>query len=67
MYYTYMENAQEKMTIWLVAPGANYEGENVAEARVFRTEAAARAYEVELLNGATLGVDYVEVRQLEVG
>ena len=66
-YDTYMENAQEKMTIWLVAPGANYEGENVAEARVFRTEAAARAYEAEIMNGATLGVDYVIVREMEVG
>jgi hypothetical protein len=62
-----MKNAQEKMTVWLVAPGAQYEGENVAEARVFRSEAAARTYKGELMNGATLGVDYVVVQEMEVG
>ena len=67
MYDKGMKNAQEKMTVWLVAPGANYEGENVAEARVFRTEADARAYEAELMDGATLGVDYVVVQEMEVG
>jgi hypothetical protein len=56
-----------EMTVWLVAPGACYEGEDVEQARVFRSEADARAYEAELMNGATLGVDYVEVRQLVVG
>ena len=61
-----MKNAQEKMTVWLVAPGAQYEGENMADARVFRTEAAARAYEAELMNGATLGVDYVVVQEMVV-
>jgi len=56
-----------EMMVWLVAPGANYEGEDVGQARVFRSEADARAYEAELLDGSTLGVDYVEVRQLVVG
>jgi hypothetical protein len=56
-----------EMTVWLVAPGASYEGEDVEQARVFRSEADARAYEAELLDGATLGVDYVVVRQMVVG
>jgi len=55
------------MTVWLVAPGAHYEGENVAEARVFRSEADARAYEAELMEGATPSVDYVVVREVELG
>lgn len=55
------------MTVWLVAPGAQYEGENVVEARVFRSEVAARTYEAELMNGATLGVDYVVVQEMGVG
>ena len=61
-----MEMNEVKKTVWLVAPGANYEGEDVASARVFRSEADARAYEAELMDGATLGVDYVVVRELEV-
>jgi hypothetical protein len=61
-----MEKTQEKMTVWLVAPGAHYEGETVAEARVFRCEVDARAYEAELMEGATLGVDYVVVQEMEV-
>ena len=56
-----------EMTVWLVVPGAQYEGEDVTQARVFRSETDARAYEAELMTGATLGVDYVEVRQLAVG
>ena len=62
-----MKNNEEKLTVWLVAPGANYEGEDVSQARLFRSEVDARAYEAELTDGATLGVDYVEVRQLVVG
>ena len=61
-----MKNNEAKMTVWLVAPGAQYEGETVADARVFQTEAAARAYEAELMNGATLGVDYVVVQEMVV-
>jgi hypothetical protein len=59
-----MENTQEKMTIWLVAPGAHYEGEHVAFARLFHAEADARAYEAKLLG--QLGVDYVVVQEMEV-
>jgi hypothetical protein len=53
------------MTVWLVAPGIDYEGELLSEARLFHTEADARAYEAELVGG--LGVDYVMVREMEVG
>ena len=52
------------MTIWLVAPGAHYEGEHVAFARLFHAEADARAYEAKLLG--QLGVDYVVVQEMEV-
>jgi hypothetical protein len=61
-----MKNTQAQMTVWLVAPGANYEGETVMDARVFHTETDARAYEAELMNGATLGVDYVVVQEMVV-
>ncbi len=64
-YNTYMENTQAQMTVWLVAPGIDYEGELLSEARLFHTEADARAYEAELVGG--LGVDYVMVREMEVG
>jgi hypothetical protein len=53
------------MTVWLVAPGEDYHGETVAEARLFHAEADARAYETEL--AAQWGVDYVVVREMEVG
>jgi hypothetical protein len=56
-----------EMMVWLVAPGADYEGEDMSEARVFRSEADARAYEAELMEGATLGVDYVVVREVALG
>ena len=53
------------MTVWLVAPGVDYEGERVADARLFHNEADARAYEAELMG--EIGVDYVVVREMEVG
>jgi hypothetical protein len=62
-----MEMNEVKMTVWLVAPGAHYEGETVAFARLFHAEAEARAYEADLMAAdGLLGVDYVVVRELEV-
>ena len=60
-----MEKTQAKMTVWIVAPGADYEGESVHRARCFHQEADARAFEAELRK--ELGVDYVVVREMEVG
>jgi hypothetical protein len=61
------ENTQVQMTVWLVAPGANYEGETVAFARLFHAEADARAYKAELMAAdGLLGVDYVVVQEMEV-
>lgn len=52
------------LTVWLVAPGTDYEGEDANAACLFHTESAARAYEAELLFG--VAVDYVVVRQVAV-
>jgi hypothetical protein len=62
-----MENAQGKMVVWLIAPGADYEGEDVSRARLFHNEADARAFEAELNAEGLLGFDYVVVREMEVG
>jgi hypothetical protein len=61
-YNTLMENTAQ-LTVWLVVPGVEYEGENAFEARLFYAEADARAYEAELLADPD---DYVVVRQLTV-
>jgi hypothetical protein len=61
------ENTQAKMVVWLVAPGADYEGEDVSRARLFQNEADARAFEAELNAEGLLGFDYVVVREMEVG
>jgi hypothetical protein len=60
-----MENAQGKMVVWLVAPGEDYAGESVDQARLFYSECDARVYEIELAD--QWGVDYVVVREMEVG
>ena len=62
-----MENAQGKMVVWLVAPGADYEGQDVSRARLFHNEADARAYEAELNAVMVEGLEYVVVREMEVG
>ena len=54
------------MTVWIVAPGADYEGESVHAARCFHKEADARAYAEAIDNSSLLGVDYVVVREVEV-
>lgn len=51
------------LTVWLVAPGIDYEGESAENTRLFYAEADARAYETELLADRW---DYVEVRQVAV-
>ena len=60
-----MKETKAQMSVWLVAPGVDYEGERVADARLFHNEADARAYEAEL--AGELGVDYVVVKQMGVG
>lgn len=49
------------LTLWLVAPGVDYEGESAEKTRLFYAEADARAYEAELASW-----DYVVVRQVAV-
>lgn len=53
------------MTVWLVAPGEDYHGETVDQARLFHSECDARVYEIEL--EGQWGVDYVVVREMTVG
>ncbi len=60
-----MENTQAQLTVWLVAPGENYAGETVDQARLFYNEVDARVYEIEL--EGQWGVDYVVVREVAVG
>ena len=62
-----MKETKAQMTVWLVAPGADYEGEDVSRARLFHNEADARVYEAELNAEGLLGFDYVVVREMEVG
>ena len=52
------------LTVWLVAPGIDYEGESAEDTRLFYNEANARAYETELTT--QIGCDYVVVRQVTV-
>ena len=52
------------LTVWLVAPGWDYEGESADKARLFYNEADARAHEAELEADRT--IDYVVVRQVAV-
>jgi hypothetical protein len=60
-----MKETKAQMTVWLVAPGEDYAGESVDQARLFYNECDARVYEIELAD--QWGVDYVVVREMEVG
>lgn len=64
-YTTLMKEIQtaSALTVWLVAPGIDYEGESAEDTRLFHAEADARAYEAELQTGS---YDYVVVRQVAV-
>lgn len=52
------------LTVWLVAPGADYEGESAEDTRLFYAEADARAYEAEFEGHSYY--TYVVVRQVAV-
>ena len=58
-------NPQTPMTVWIVIPGEEFAGEYVDQARLFHNECDASVYEIEL--EGQWGVDYVVVREMEVG